>query len=371
MPGLTFYFRWDCITVNEKPIRESLFNEVHTQVRTLNTTKNIQASEFELLTATAFEIFNREKVPVAVIEVGVGGLTDATNILINPLVTVISKIGIDHQALLGSDIQEIARQKAGIIKEKVPCVVDSSNVPSVLEVIRTVAKEHHAHLIPRNGLSETGASKDIHADYISRGYQPHQLTNIGLAFEALKVALPALGQSTPKPDILSQLPQSFWAGRLQKISLASLTRRETEALLDGAHNEDAAQVLRNVVRPDTAASFSSSSKATRNVTWIMAMSQGKNTQNILRTLLRDGDSVVTVEFGPVAGMPWVHAMSSKTLLETARSVVELRNGVDGGSDVLKAIRDAADLSGDNDIVITGSLYLVSDVMRLLRDTPTD
>ncbi|KAJ5665721.1 uncharacterized protein N7477_008169 [Penicillium maclennaniae] len=95
--------RWDCITVGERVVQESLFRQIEDQVKLRDQRLGIGASEFELLTATAFEIFNHEKVEVGVIEVGMGGRLDATNILSDVLVSVIAKIGMDHQAF--SDLQ--------------------------------------------------------------------------------------------------------------------------------------------------------------------------------------------------------------------------------------------------------------------------
>ena len=93
--------RWDCITINEKTVNESVFLEAEKLVMKRNTDENIGASEFEILTATAFEIFHREKIEMGVIEVGLGGRLDATNVMPSSqkAVTVISKMGLDHQSL--------------------------------------------------------------------------------------------------------------------------------------------------------------------------------------------------------------------------------------------------------------------------------
>lgn len=133
--------RWDCITVNEVPIAESRFRSVEERVKERNAVGKIDASEFEILTATAFEIFALEKVQVAVVECGLGGRLDATNVIEGPLVTVISKIGLDHQGLLGDTIRQIAGEKAGIIKTGAACVVDGSSDAEALAEIERVAGE--------------------------------------------------------------------------------------------------------------------------------------------------------------------------------------------------------------------------------------
>lgn len=133
--------RWDCITVDEKPIAESIFRSVEERVKERNERHEIDASEFELLTATAFEIFAQERVEVAVIECGLGGRLDATNVIETPLVTVISKIGLDHQGLLGDTLKQIAFEKAGIIKTGATCVVDGTSNAEALAEIECIADE--------------------------------------------------------------------------------------------------------------------------------------------------------------------------------------------------------------------------------------
>jgi dihydrofolate synthase len=332
---------------------------VERDVRRLDEEENIKASPFELLTATAYEIFNREKLPIAIIEVGMGGRTDATNILKHPLVTVISKIGLDHQAFLGPTIEDIAYQKAGIIKDNVPCIVDSTNAPSVLDIIRRVAKEHSATIIERCGLPEAKADQSLASMLLSRQYLDHQQTNLGLAFAAVKTASPYLGIAEPPSAMLTKLKSSIMPGRLQLTSLASLTPRKLPVLLDGAHNEDAAAVLASFV--DGRLRTSSSP-----VTWLLAFSSGKPVQDILHILLHPGDSVVTAEFGPVDGMPWVKSVSSSTLATEVGKTVPLKTVIDSGTDLTKGLNEAVKVAVDCPMVVTGSLYLISDVLRLQR-----
>ena len=124
--------RWDCINVNGRAVSETVFRDVEKAVRQRDQAESLGATEFELLAATAFGVFQREKVEVGVVEVGLGGKLDATNALRHKVVTVIAKIGLDHQSFLGNTLEEIALQKAGIMRPGVPCVVDGSNHPSCL-----------------------------------------------------------------------------------------------------------------------------------------------------------------------------------------------------------------------------------------------
>ena len=133
--------RWDCISIGNKPVEEALFRKIEKHYIDLNIKKGIKASNFEILTATAFHIFNEEQVQVGVVEVGMGGKLDATNILNNQVISVISKIARDHESFLGSTLQEIAHHKAGILRPHVPYLINPKNEKNVVSVINEYADE--------------------------------------------------------------------------------------------------------------------------------------------------------------------------------------------------------------------------------------
>lgn len=349
--------RWDCITINEKAVQESVFLEAERLVNNRNKDEGIGASEFELLTATAFEIFAREKIEMGVIEVGLGGRLDATNILENKAVTVVSKMGLDHQSFLGNTLEEIALQKAGIMRPGVPCVLDSTNPPSV----RKVVEGHAQNIGTEVTLSSISSSvaKEISEDKL----EPHQLDNLACAYNAFQIAT---GDRNPPLDkILPAIRKLQWPGRLQSVGIGAITGRQELTTLDGAHNAQSAAALGAYVdrklRPTSS-----------RVTWVLAASAGKELDNILKPLVQPGDNVVTTEFGPVDGMPWVQPMTAKDILGSISSAgVETSQQHDAGSDVLGALRWATDASGGGPLVIAGSLYLVSDVLRLLRSAESE
>ncbi|KFX89414.1 hypothetical protein V490_07047 [Pseudogymnoascus sp. VKM F-3557] len=344
--------RWDCITINDKAVQESVFLEAEGLINSRNNDEGIGASEFELLTATAFEIFAREKIEMGVIEVGLGGRLDATNIMENKAVTVISKMGLDHQSFLGNTLEEIALQKAGIMRPGVPCVLDSTNPPSVREVVEEHARAIGTEVTP--SAMDSAFAKEISDD----NFEPHQLDNLACAYNAFQIAT---GNPSPPLDkILPAIRNLQWPGRLQQVGIGPITGRQELTTLDGAHNAQSAAALGAFVdrklRP----------KSPR-VTWVLAASAGKELDHILKPLVQSGDSVVTTEFGPVDGMPWVQPMESKDILGSISSAgVEISQQYDAGGDVLGALRWAADDSKGGPLVIAGSLYLVSDVLRLLR-----
>ncbi|KAI6913661.1 FolC bifunctional protein [Hortaea werneckii] len=401
--------RWDCITINQKPVPWKLFHHIETQVKRRDQQEEIHASEFELLTATAFEIFSHENLDVAVVEVGMGGRLDATNILgepleasgtrldlsrharPRPLVTAIAKIGLDHQGFLGNTIEEIAKEKAGIMKPNVPAVWDESNDPAALRVLEQTAKDNkvmYCHLpewIPdREALLESGASNPGCSSDVPKLPQ-HSQHNLDNAFRATWSALQQLDRvpagahhSSREQDILAELAEDMikdaagvtFAGRQQQIDLAPLIGRPTKILLDGAHNGQSAQALADCV--DTQLRHSDQPPSPQPVTWTIAASDSKDTRELLAPLLKGGDRVFAVEFGDVDGMPWVKAMPAAQIVEAVRELAKERGEMiethECGSRLLDAIRTATLHAGDHGpLVIAGSLYLVGDTMRLLRE----
>lgn len=352
--------RWDCIAINGTSVEESLFTMVEDEIKSRDRAQTDKASEFELLTATAFEIFSREKVDIGVIEVGMGGQHDATNILLNPLVTVITKIGKDHQSFLGNTLEEIAYQKAGIMKRDVPCIVDSTNPKNVLEVFHKTAQDLSAGPvieIPSNIDDEE--SHELWKILTKADFERHQQVNINLAHEAVRLALEQIGSPLHLSTLLPGVQQTVWPGRIQELSIKSLTGRQGSVILDGSHNAQSAEVLGSFIDRKIRCSGS-------QVTWVVAISAGKGPTNILSPLIRTGDNLVATEFGPVEGMPWVSAASGEEVVRAARRVVTLDQVGDSGLNVMGALLWAANVSRGGPLVIAGSLYLVSDVLRLLR-----
>jgi folylpolyglutamate synthase len=344
--------RWDCITINDSAVSESQFRHFEELVKKRNENHRLNASEFELLTATAFEIFEAEKVEVGVIEVGLGGRLDATNALKRKSVTIISKIGLDHQSFLGNTLEEIALQKAGIIRHKVPCVVDASNPRSVLDTIRSEADSLGASV-------KLADLQSTHfGDKLGVQLEPHQQQNLLCAYEAFHLAYP--GHPMPTGELLRAGARAVWPGRLQSISIKSITGRVKPILLDGAHNPQSAEVLSAFVEKRLRVHG-------KPVTWVLAASAGKDVSEIMKILLRDGDNMAAVEFGLVDGMPWVNPMKSANILQVASDIgLSISARQDAQTDVTAGLNWASEISNDGPLVVAGSLYLVSEILKLLR-----
>lgn len=350
--------RWDCITINEKPVHEDLFREVEGAVKARDYNEGIKASEFELLTATAFEIFNRERIEIGVIEVGMGGRHDATNVINNPSVTVITKIGIDHQTFLGNTLEDIAYQKAGIIKNGVPCLVDGSNAPRVIEVLGKTAKEIDAasiSFVPQDYDLQEQVWSIIPKDQ----FEEHQRMNIYLAVGAVQEMLRHEHHSLDLRKLIPSIQETIWPGRLQRMSIKSLVGRERAILLDGAHNTQSAEVLGSYVDRKLR-------EGKRPVTWMIAMSKGKDVHEVLSHLLRPRDNIIAVSFSPVDGMPWISSETAEDILHKARRFDVSKLSQKGPGSIVDALRVAAIVATEGPLVVAGSLYLVSDVLRSIK-----
>lgn len=353
--------RWDCIAINENIVDETRFSEIEEEVKSRDRAEKIQASEFELLTATAFTVFTREKVDLAVIEVGMGGREDATNVIRDPLATIITNISKDHQSFLGNTIEEIAWQKAGIMKPGATCFVDGTNTTKVLSIIKDEAvraQAGEAIIIPQH---KEENENQIWVQLPKDDFEPHQRIHVSLAFAAVQLALLETHTAQEVSGLVSAVRHANWPGRLQFVDIRDLTARQEHVLLDGAHNIASAQVLGSYVdrrvRQRGAA-----------VTWVIAASEGKDLAELLSDLIKADDYVIATQFGPVDGMPWVKPTNTSAILATARGMGVSERRLGCSASVLEALSKAAHVSQDGPMVIAGSLYLVSDVLRLIRGT---
>ncbi|KAI9664465.1 MAG: folylpolyglutamate synthase [Bathelium mastoideum] len=358
--------RWDCIAIDDQPIAESVFREVEDRVKWRDATENIQATAFELLTATAFEIFSREKVQVGVVEVGMGGKLDATNVLERPLATVISKIGLDHQEFLGDTMEAIAREKAGILKPSVPCVVDGTNEHSVKTVISAVAKE-----VGASPLHFTEHAFEDYQESTAMGLERrarYRLENYECAKQAVMLAvkqlLPSLTLSLQDYD---SLESAHLPGRMQRLGIRQLTGRRQPVLLDGAHNPQSAALLSEQVEDyRKSAHQGGADRRPWPITWVLAVKEGKDITKILRCLIQPGDKVVTTAFGAVDGMSWVNATPPQTLLQVTAQICRIDKQSAAKDDLLEALILASSLANEEPLVVAGSLYLVGDILRILK-----
>ena len=232
--------------------------DVRDAIEALRADGTLQAAPtfFEATTALAFELFRRAAVEVAVIEVGLGGRLDSTNV-IDPVVTAITSIDFDHQQYLGSTLDAIAAEKAGIIKADVPVVVGDLR-PEAMAAIEAVARERQASIVPaRQGVttspatSGTASANTFDLRTPARDYGTltlslrgdHQVANAIVAVRLLE-QLDQRGVRVPAGAIREGLARVSWPGRLDHRSLTG----GRELILDAAHNPAGAAALASYLR---------------------------------------------------------------------------------------------------------------------------
>jgi folylpolyglutamate synthase/dihydrofolate synthase len=306
-----------------------------------------------------------------------GGTLDATNILENQVVSVISKIAYDHQKFLGNSLQEIARHKAGILRPKVPFIVNPVNEWNVHNVVDRVAEEIGAG--PRLYGEQEHLRKHIfgQAEWkkATGAMLPTQCDNAALAVLAVKEALGIKDENARKMQkLIKCLRTKQIAGRYQTVkSQAIFGGFGPSILLDGAHNEDAAQTLSKYVSrhrrwakiKSREGSFMQPPRRGWPITWVIAMTEGRNIHDFLVHLLTADDRIVTTTFGPVDGMPWVKPVDPNEILRAAKSIFPTISGISMREPETHQALLAAKYLGakDSHIVLTGSLYLVGQYMR--------
>ena len=243
----------DQIAINGESIPEARLETLMADYRSLLEREHAPAlqgtTEFEIITAIAYDYFASEQVDVAIMEVGMGGLLDSTNVC-QPILTGITTIGVDHVALLGDSLEAIAEQKAGIIKQGIP-LVTGNIVPEALAVIDQIAKAKQAprlayrddYQVSHHESIETGEVFDYTSSFRQGRFQTgllgiHQVENAGMAITLLDTYCQETGRELASNDLIAQaLEETSWPGRLEIVSKGPLV------ILDGAHNPHAIKAL--------------------------------------------------------------------------------------------------------------------------------
>ncbi|WP_341820987.1 folylpolyglutamate synthase/dihydrofolate synthase family protein [Wolbachia endosymbiont (group A) of Myopa testacea] len=218
---------------------------------------------FEAATIAAFLAFSRHKADITLVEVGMGGKLDATNVIDSPILTIITSIALDHTEYLGPTIEIIAGEKAGIMKPNVPCVI-APQEKSVMSTLESHAINKKSPLY-RGGL-EWNCKKKNNKMVFQSAIQSiefplpslkgeHQIINAGNAIAACSILSGKYGFDIGEEDITSGLQHTYWPARLERIkegNLISLLPKDWQLFLDGAHNNDGARVLVKWVRDNFA-----------------------------------------------------------------------------------------------------------------------
>ncbi|KAH7885231.1 Mur ligase [Phlebopus sp. FC_14] len=416
---------YDCILINGDPVSPEAYHNAREMAIEANNLNDFGATSFELLTVTALLVFEEAQVDIAVVEVGMGGRLDATNVIQDEciLVSALTTVDLDHQAFLGHTVELIAREKAAIARQGKPFVLGAQKHPVVEEVVRNLVDPEQFLLSPpvQRRPVEDERSFSLSAEpfvpppgqaieYTSSAftspihaalplYGAHQLDNLALSLTlitTLKTHPSCRKALSTKSDLVSKLDQITnhsvctgiqnvsWPGRLSFHRIAS---REPliplTVLVDGAHNPASSQMLASYISDIIAQCRTSCS--TIHLTYILGLSHSppKTPSDTLSPLLRSPTgsslkvSVAVLRFSPPEGMPWVKSVAPSALKETVLQLVsnadvwsmsddepvecQLRGALDWASAQAK--------SGDGVerlVVLAGSLYLVADFYRLLK-----
>lgn len=341
----------DCFRIDGEEISRDDFAEIMSDIIPYCEAMDDKPTEFEVLTALAFELFARKKCDIAVIECGMGGDTDSTNVISSPLLSVITNIAIDHTAFLGSTIQEIASHKAGIIKSQRPVLYGGNNTDA-LGVISSTAQKLNSALTVTNHGRISNFSSDIYGislDFdgfgnvrtsMSGTYQQYNIANVLTAVEILRNE----GLNIPDNAVKSGLLSAHIHGRFELVSENPII------IFDGSHNPDGIK--------QTADSIKKYFGDTKVVLLIGVMAD-KDYELYPKMLGKYIDRVYTVK----PDNP--RALDSTTLLLSF-----LKYGILGATcdDLDKGIIHAVDYATENNIplIALGSLYMYKDFIRILN-----
>ena len=316
---------------------------------------HISPTFFEFTTALALKYFAQEQVDVAVIEVGMGGRFDATNVL-TPVGVAITTISLDHEQYLGSTIEQVAGEKAGIIKAQIPLVIGSLD-PISKKVIAAKAAAVEA---PCNAYGEEFRvilrAEDTFDFYGMTNHWTnlscslkgeHQVRNAACAL-ALLETMPPFNEGIQEPVVKQALASVRWDGRLEKVGTHPLL------ILDGAHNPESAMVLAVYLQEQREQGHF------QKIVMIIGMNQDKDFHGFLKPLSPLAEGIIFTKIG-------VSSSASPQMLEASI----------GGQTVptylvphpQHALTMAKEIAGPHDLIcVTGSLYLVGEVKSLLNQT---
>ncbi len=350
-PYIRFFNERMC--VDGAPISDEELAEITTYVRPIADAMVDKPTEFELITAIAFEYFKRHACDVVILEAGMGGRLDSTNIIRHPLLSVITGIALDHTAFLGDTVEQIAMEKAGIIKDRSPILYGGEDAAAGA-VIRSVAEEKGSAFSTVNydDLTNVRATlegtvfdlaerKDLRIRLLGM-YQPRNASVVIRAVDLLR----ARGIDVPEGALRRGLASAIWHGRFEVLS------RDPLMIFDGAHNP---QGIRSAV--ESIRTYFPNQK----VYLLTGVLRDKDYTAIAKDLVQ----VASRAFTLTPNSP--RALSSAEYAETLRGAGMNADGFDRLEDAFLAARSAARRDG-TPLICLGSLYVYADLMAVMEET---
>lgn len=313
-------------------------------------------TEFEVVTAIAFLYFADRQADITILEVGLGGIGDSTNVVKSPLASVITSISYDHMAQLGSSLAEIAVNKAGIIKTGCPVI---ANVPQ-RDAAKIIARKAYAmgsRLYDISGIraavsDETPFSQKVSMELYEKSYSDveismvgrHQAENLKTALATLEILRKSGAVKLDREALYEGLKRARQPGRFEVISEDPLV------IIDGAHNEAGAQALQETMAQHFAG---------KKILLVAGILADKEIDSIVKFLTKITDHIIVTE----PDNP--RKLAAEKLAE---HVAEFGVAAEAVSDVEAAVHRAKELADGYDVILfAGSLYLIGDVRRLWRN----
>ena len=340
------------IRINGKIISDQYLLELITEVEHVN--GNAPITFFEITTAIALTAFSRISSDLVLLETGLGGRLDATNVISRPIVTALTPISHDHAGFLGNDLKNIAREKAGIIKSGVACIT-AKQEPSVLKVIKHTAEDKDAPLsiegqdwwvaIKGNNLSIMSPEGQINPP-LPNLVGPHQIQNAGLGI----VTLAALGDKRINRQAVERgIKRADWPARMQRLTRGPLCEKlpkNWELWLDGGHNPAAGEAIAATLGTIT----------DRSVHLIVGLLNTKSPVEFLAPLLQYSKSLTAIEI-----LDSDSSFSANEILEVAKKIGFQAKKAKSISTAIRKIITEEKLPSM--ILICGSLYLAGDILK--------
>jgi dihydrofolate synthase/folylpolyglutamate synthase len=313
---------------------------------------------FEITTAVGLMLFARHPADVLLMEVGLGGRLDATNVIEHPLASIITPISIDHTDFLGDSIEKIAAEKAGILKRDAPGIVAAQPRDALAVIERRAARLNAPLKIAGEDWTATEErGRLVYQDEDGlldlpppKLYGRHQFENAGLAIAALRAIKPL---KIPSTAFEAGVAKADWPARMQRLGQGALTALAppgSELWLDGGHNPDGGRAV-------AAALADLEERVSRPLVLIVGMMATKDTEGFLRNFTGLARRMIAV---PVPNVE--KGLSAEAVADAARAIGLPATSRDNLAEALEAARKL-DLDPPPRILITGSLYLAGEVLR--------
>lgn len=306
---------------------------------------------FEIETALSFLYFKEKKCDFVVLETGMGGLLDATNVVKTTVAEIMVSISLDHLGVLGNNLREIAQNKAGIIKPET-VVITAEQEKEAMEVLASVCQEKKCNLY----IAEKKDIRNIHYGYDGQTFDykqyqkleislagSYQILNAALAVEALE-RIKMLGYKISEEQLRRGLKKATWKGRF------TILQKNPVFVIDGAHNRDAAKVLRQSIDLYF---------ADKKIFYIMGMFKDKEYEEVLRQTADRAEYIFTIETPNN-----VRALPAEELAQAAK---KYNSNVEAADTIEEAVEKALAIADKEDVIIAfGSLSFLGQLTKTVE-----